>query len=41
MSFVYIVIIIAVLIHTVLLYCDDLIKDMELSRCKSLHLSGN
>ena len=39
--YVCFVITIAVLIHTVLLHCDNLIKDIELFRCKILHLSGN
>ena len=39
--YVCFVITIAVLIHTVLLYCDNLIKDIELFRCKSLHINGN
>ena len=39
--YVCFVITIAVLIHIVLLYCNNLIKDTELLRCKSLRLSGN
>jgi len=40
-TYVCFVITIAVLIHIELLYCDNLIKDTELFRCKNLHLSGN
>ena len=39
--YVCFVITIAVLIHTVLLYCNNFVKDIELFRCKSLHVSGN
>jgi len=39
--YVRFVITITAFIHTVLLYCDSLIKDIELFRCNSLHLSGN